>query len=656
MKLFKSNDLYIWQGDYLTKDIPKNAGLRWNPEKKVWWTKSIDVAAKLLEYADDSCAKELSAYLTQKVDNIKASRAEDADIDLPVPEGLEYRPFQRAGIKYALSNRPSRGTLIGDEMGLGKTIQALGVMNVRTDINSVLVICPATARINWQREAQKWLLRPFNYFIINDTSGNIPANATFVITNYEKLLDNKVFNALMNRTWDCLIVDECHYLKNPKAQRTQKVLGYWDKRNREKIEGIESVAAMRIFLSGTPSLNRPLELHPVLACLCPSVFGNFMAFAKRYCDAYAGPWGWDFSGASNLQELQEKMRSTVMVRRLKKDVLKELPPKTRQVIVLPANGASEHVTAENDAYNEWEDKIAEAKSLVDLAHAADDMEEYQKAVNNLRQIVTAAFSNISRLRHQTALAKVPAMVGFINEILEQKDKVVVFAHHHDVIHKLEDEFKDICVVLTGEDQNMVRRQRVIDDFQNDPNVKVFIGSIKAAGQAINLTIANHVIFAELDWTPAILTQAEDRTHRIGQHDNVLIQHVVLDGSLDVRMAETIIDKQAVLDAALDAKPEEKEEPIVVTTEPEPVRPHKYPEATQEERDRVTAALRYLSSLCDGAQAIDGMGFNKLDTNIGKSLAAKSFIRPLTDGEVWLGAKVVRKYSKQLSPVGLDKPC
>ena len=442
---------------------------------------------------------------------VEASRATDATIDIPSPDGMEYLPFQRAGIAYALGRE---STLFGDEMGLGKTIQAIGVINA-TRPETVLIVCPASLKLNWRNELQRWLVDERRIDIVNGGGEVFPADPDVVVINYDVL--TKHADDLHGRTWGLVVFDEAHYCKNPKAKRTKAALAI----NAER----------KLVLTGTPIPNRPVEIQPVAGYLAPSRFGHFFKFAMRYCDAKQTRHGWDFSGASNLPELQEQLRSSVMVRRLKADVLDELPPKQRQVIVLDGADYKEELRVQ---------ELAEAES--------------QTTSPRIK------FEELSRERHLMARAKVPAILDHLKNI---DHPVVVFAHHKDVIAALASELD--CVTLTG-DNTSEERQAAVESFQRG-DVDVFIGSLGAAGVGITLTRASHVIFAELDWVPGNLSQAEDRCHRIGQHDSVLVQHLVVDRSIDARQVELVVEKQGVLDASLDtvAAPKATEAPAPTAT-------------------------------------------------------------------------------------------
>jgi SWI/SNF-related matrix-associated actin-dependent regulator 1 of chromatin subfamily A len=503
------------------KDIVKAAGFRFDGPSRTWYTLDEAVARRL----DPATAE---AAVAEANRSIAMSRAVATTMAVPAPAGLAYYDYQEAGVAYALARKD---TLIADEMGLGKTIQAIGLINSDPSIRKVLIICPATLKINWRLELQKWLVVPRSIAIAN---GQWP-NADIVITNYDilkkwRLGDGSAIDAV---DWDLLVVDEAHYLKNEKTQRTKLVLG-----NGERLLPIK--AKRKLFLTGTPIVNRPRELWTLLHALDPHDLGrNFFAFGKRYCAAHQTALGyWDFNGASNTEELQQRLRAKFMIRRLKADVLTELPPKQRQIIVLTPDRAARAT-------------IAAERAVWGLAEDADD-NAYADAVSRLRQR-GIPFEEIARRRHDTAVAKIPQVIEHLRDCLDAEEKVVVFVHHHDVAHAIEAAFPEMQpAVLTGETAMGVPRQMAIERFQADPRCRLFIASIMAAGVGITLTAARLAVFAELDWVPGNVSQAEDRLHRIGQISPVLVQHLVFDGSIDARMASVNIQKQVVIEAAVDS--------------------------------------------------------------------------------------------------------
>lgn len=563
------------------------------------------------------------------------------------------------------------------------TIQGIGVANA-TGGRKILIVCPASLRINWMRELEKWLVDKTLTIAIADTKKGWP-DADVVIVNYDIL---KRFHAQLRAIeWDLIIADEAHYLKNQKAQRTVEVVGRPEKYVKgKKQEAVTPLKAKRrVFLTGTPILNRPIELWPLLSYLDPKNWNHFFRFASRYCAAYNNGYGWDFSGKSNLDELQQKLRETIMVRRLKRDVLKELPAKTRQIITLPANGASKAIDAERKAIEAYEDRLFDLRVALELAKASEDDGAYERAAAKLRAETRAAFDEIAKKRHETAVAKVPYVV---EHLLNAGEKIVVFAHHKDVIASirqgLEAEGRKV-VTVTG-DMSKEARQEAIDAFQTGDATDI-IGTFGAMSVGYTLTASSHVVFAEIDWTPGIMSQAEDRAHRIGQINAVLVQHIVLDGSIDANLVQTIVGKQKIIDEALDIEhariePKPSEAPISGTFDVDaatkkaaeeiakraaeeaknaPVA-YGHDRAASEDLTRATIVadadkldptvvhavhqcLRTLAALdTDRAMELNGIGFNKIDSKIGADLA---FRETLTPRQAVLGKKIIKKYHRQL---------
>jgi SWI/SNF-related matrix-associated actin-dependent regulator 1 of chromatin subfamily A len=420
-------------------------------------------------------------------------------MSIPVPKNLQYMPFQEEGIEFA---RERKSVLIADAPGLGKTIQAIGYLNCHWEVEKVLVVCPATMKNVWARELDKWLISPC---------------VEVKIINYDILqkLD-------MKASWDAVIFDEIHYCKSRTAKRSKL--------------GRAIKAKVKIGLSGTPLLNRPVEIWHILHMLDPGQWpmDSYNRFVVRYCNAHQGRFGWDVTGASHLDELREKLKP-LMIRRLKEDVLKDLPAKRYQIIELPTAGLGKDLI----------EKLRVAKEKI-----AEIEETYKHDVQKLRSKVSAEWMEMAALRHEAGRAKVPMAVDVITDAVESGEKVVVFAHHRDVIEALQVALRGFNpVVLHGGTPQHLRTEAV-DRFQGKDHVKVFIGQIQAAGVGITLTASSHVIFVEIDWTPGIMEQAADRVHRIGQKESVLIQHLVLEGSLDAHMAKGLVRKQSVIDKAL----------------------------------------------------------------------------------------------------------
>lgn len=633
------------------KSLPWNATHRsWNPDEGYW---TIDYKPEIVGYLEeidcqnlDWLRDEFSEQLEEARHFTDLSQAKTSDYDVRSPEGLDYYPFQRAGIEYAVEKfeQGNDGVLIADQMGLGKTIQAIGVLNDQ-GFDRAVVVCPASLKQNWKRELEKWLVDEVSVRVYKEG----PLRADVEIINYalfsrRERLPNRV------NTFDAeyMILDESHYIKNKDAARTERI---------RKID-----VDCKIFLTGTPIKNRPIELWTQVQELTDEF--DFWNYAKTYCGAKKTRWGWDMDGATNMDELQERLRSTVMVRRQKQEVLDDLPEKMRQVIPLAQNGMGELVSREQDLYDSHEDEISAAKKRVAQAKVNDNQEKYERAIEELREAREVAFEQMAEVRHEIAVQKADHVVEHVRNVLESEDKVVVFAHHKDVVSKLKSAFGREAATLTGGTPTQ-ERQEAVDRFQNDPEVRVFVGSIHAAGTGLTLTAASHIVFAELDWTPSVNRQAEDRCHRIGQDETVHVQYLVVDGSLESRIAQMNVEKQRAIDAAMDNEfdsdfysADEVDVDLVPTGADETLdesvaeeHTEEIDETTPEDKALILQGVQKLSAMCDGAQSLDGMGFNKADASFGHSLAANG---SLSDRQAHYAKKLINKYSRQLDDDLVDE--
>jgi len=639
--------IFVWRGEYEERHIPKGAGFLWDPYDKVWWTRIPSVAAKLRKYMDEAAIRALegegSPFTSQ---NQGPSLPE---VSIVYPEGLSPFPYQVEGAKFLLQKT---GALLADEMGLGKTVQVLLAINSDPKINKVLVFCPASVKLNWVREANRWLVRPFEVRYLSGKSPEpifLPKDrGLFLVVNYD--IADAWSKELSKIHWDMLVLDEAHYLKNRKAVRTRAILG------EEKSIGLQSPiwAEKKIALTGTPIVNRPAEVWPVLAWIDRKAWGSFWTYAKRYCNLHHNGYGWDASGASNLEELSRKL-SGYMLRRRKDEVLKDLPPKIRQVLELPPNGATNLIAKEKELWDKYSEELARAKAAVEIARAESE-EELKEALSRLRALVRVYFQEMSLVRHQLALAKVPKALEHIRDVLESKDKVVVWVHHRDVAEAVFEGLKEYNPVMVLGGSSAEARAEAVRRFQEDKSVRVFIGGITAAAEGITLTASDIAVFIELDWRPGKLLQAEDRIHRIGQTRNVIIHYLFFDGSLDAYMAKKLAEKMEIISRAVDGKTvveeEEGTEDVVPLEDHVSITPKevKEPEVklSEESKAVILKALQVLSGYdTDRASYRNDMGFSKVDSYIGHELASRSH---LTDRQALLGLKLVKKYRRQLEGV------
>lgn len=582
--------------------IFKRNGWVFDKTTKGWTTANEDKARDLGEYALGAARDflENAEALAQAV--VAASWAEDTDADFPAPEGLTYMPFQRAGIEYCVQRHK---TLIADPPGLGKTIQAIGVHNV-ISAKTALVVCPASLKINWKREWEKWDVHGRTVGIaesvtkrehiigedgekLRDEKGRLVYKVTtehywpdtdVVIINYDMLdpFDDKI----KAKTWDLLVCDECHLLKTADALRTQCVLGGHrpaKRKNGKKIRDAktyEAIEAVRmLFLTGTPILSRPIELWNLIRACDPKGLGeSWEAYAYTYCGAEDGYFGVDASGATNLEELSRILRERFMIRRDKRAVLKELPDKTREPIILPQDKLEAPVKREKNrveaALSQYEallgisdddnpfryikmmeglsDRIAEALALQDSE--TPDMDLAVKTLSAPDQLL---FTEMSAAREEVALAKVGMVADHIIKLVNSDEPVIAFAYHKSVIDELRKRLEKQglrVAVITGS-VSTKKRQAAVDGFQAG-DYDVILGNILAMGVGWTLTRARFVVFAELDWVPALMEQAEDRAWRHGQINAVIAQYLLVDGSIEAYMAMAILEKMEIILRALDS--------------------------------------------------------------------------------------------------------
>lgn len=463
--------------------------------------------------------------------------------EIPCPAGMEILDFQRDGV-YDMWRRIKAGKniLLGDEMGLGKTIQVLLLVNMM-QYKRVLVVCPNSLKLNWKREAETWLTDKHDLEVAGTSWCGM---SDFTIINYEALRQWGV--PLAREAWDLVVLDEAHYCKNPSTQRTKMAFA---------LNGITM-----IMLTGTPIVNYPYEIFPLANRLDNKVWGDIAKFEYEF--TYRGS-----RYARNLAVLQKRLRDSIMIRRLKKDVLTQLPKKRRQVIEFSSEGFEELLAEEKKAWaakdNDFNNVDAINEIMNTMMKEGSDDADFAKIIENLKYNKRYYFEQIALIRHKVALAKVPLVLEHLDTVLDwipgikpdnDAPKVVVFGHHRDVLQKIADHYKGGCVLVMG-GEDITKRDAKVQKFQHDPECRVFVGGMAVNKEGINLTASAHVVFAEMDWVPGTLTQAEDRCHRIGQEaDKVLVQHLVLENSLDAHMAKTVINKQRQIEKALDKKPKE----------------------------------------------------------------------------------------------------
>ncbi len=506
---YKSGLFFVDSADFTYFITMKRSGFTWFKKQKIWATPFASVAKKMFKH----CQLDESVCLA--LDKIKDVVAMSHDLGTNDVEVNGLYPFQVAGVRYIKDRLETIGSvLIADEMGLGKTIEAIEFVNVsEVELKKILIVCPASLKDNWRNEWKKFCRK----------------DVKPVIINYERLVSQHEMRA---KVWDLIICDEIHYIKNSQAKRTQAIVGF------RSDKGIQS--KYKIGITGTPIPNRPVELFAPLKWLLPYGFSDKMAFARRFCDLFHDGIGYNTKGASNLDELQDRLRSTIMLRRRKIEVLPQLPSKTRQIIEIePTDRMKELLQLEQRLIG-----FTPKDTISDL--------QFREVVQKFYVGSGPSFENYSKTRSLLAELKIPLVIEHIEDLMEEEDKLLVFGHHQKMIDAVQERFSLQGVKLTGKTA-LKNRQKIVDDFQTNRKTRVFVGNIKAAGVGYTLTAAHNVVFAECDFVPGNMTQAEDRVCRIGQTEKVLIQYLVVSGSLDALMCKNMVKKQKILDQALDCK-------------------------------------------------------------------------------------------------------
>ncbi|KAL5196682.1 hypothetical protein ABZP36_000194 [Zizania latifolia] len=514
----------------------------WNGKERVWMfpPSSLSKAEEVLNTIPGVVVE------VQKVDPLVKRSLSAAlavrdlrDLYDKIPADVESKlmPFQREGVRFALQH--GARILIADEMGLGKTLQAIAVASCLHEAWPVLVISPSSLRLHWASMIQHWLNIPSEDILVvlpqmggsnkagfrlvySNTKGDFHLDGVFNVISYD--IVPKIQSTLLDLDFRIVIADESHFLKNAQAKRTITSLPILQK------------AQYVVLLSGTPALSRPIELFTQLQALYPTVYKNVSEYGDRYCKG--GFFGM-YQGASNHEELHNLMKATVMIRRLKKDVLSQLPVKRRQqVFLVLSEKEMRHIRA---LFLELE----AVKIKFQSCDSKETMDSLKFAQKNL----------INRIYNDSAEAKIPAVLDYLGTVIEADCKILIFAHHQpmiEAIHQYLLKKKVKCIRIDGQTPVAVR-QTLVTDFQNKDDIKAAVLSIKAGGVGLTLTAASTVIFAELSWTPGDIIQAEDRAHRIGQVSSVNIYYLLANDTVDDIIWDVVQGKLENLGQMLDGQ-------------------------------------------------------------------------------------------------------
>lgn len=527
MLLYKDGRYYF---DCDTSYYPTLARLGWrfHDKTRMWHTSNRNIVSKssrMFNEADRLVFKNSEAKAKMRMfESLCITPSENHGIVLP-NNGLDPFNYQLAGVEFMLGKR---SVYNADDMGLGKSMQSILYCNT-TSPKRVIIVCPALVKWNWIDEWEKWTTLGSS---IEVAEGNKYPGSDIVIINYDIISRHR---DKMNKA-DLIIMDEAHYAKNSKAQRTKALFGEW-----QVTKPLE--AQVKHALSGTPIPNRPIEMFAMLKYLSPVDFNNKEKFARRFCDFKKDEYGrWNDKGSSNLDELQDLLRSTVMLRRMKSQVLKDLPPKIRQVVLLdPDEKSRSYLKRQNNLLKH----IPLRRSEVTAENVLDEKE----FVDTIRSMSGQDRSNLIAMRKDAAICKLPMALEHIEEAQKSFKKIIVFAYHTEVIKALQARFPSNHVMVDGsvDPEERIKLGKV---FNGNDGINFFFGQYQASGIGINLTSAELVIFLESPLTPGDVTQCEDRAHRIGLMHNLLVQHLMLKDSIDAAIAKLIIEKQEIIDKGL----------------------------------------------------------------------------------------------------------
>ncbi|XP_008553472.1 SWI/SNF-related matrix-associated actin-dependent regulator of chromatin subfamily A-like protein 1 [Microplitis demolitor] len=466
----------------------------YDQQRKLW---SFDITEynDFLKGLKDSAPQVQLAGLPQYVYRVFKNNASikpeitEPDLSRIDPKLMEtLMPFQREGVCFGI--KKDGRCMIADDMGLGKTIQALGIAHYYKADWPLLIVAPSSVTHQWFQSILEFLPSvPVFDIVIFSRKQSYISDSKITIISYDLLMKNK--DSIANTAFGTIILDESHTLKTLSAKKTEAVKKIVDK------------SKHIILLTGTPALSRPIELYSQITLIIP----NFLTahnYGVRYCNAEQTKFGWNYKGSSNTTELQLLLKSTCLIRRLKVDVLSQLPSKFRQIIMLDPN-------------------------LID-----EGTEEMKEAYKKCSQNKGNNHTTIIQCFNESSSQRIKAVCNYLEGVLEKEDKFIVFAHHKSILDAIMELLIRMNVKFIRIDGNTRAEDRktLVDRFQERDNIRVAVLSITAANAGITLTAASLCIFAELYWNPGILCQAEDRIHRIGQNQSVIIRYLIAEKTVD----------------------------------------------------------------------------------------------------------------------------
>jgi len=496
--------------DYFSEKI-SNEKLYTTPPKQVW-------VEKLLVEKDKSYhiwgrffeSEPMTDFWLPKAAIIKNPEQYYKEIDY---SKYSHRPLLSHQIEAVEKLVKTKRFILADDMGLGKTTSTI-VAALETEAKKILIICPASLKINWQREIENYTNR--STYICGSKRYE---DADFVIVNYDILKNfhdpkDRDNSRVLKSNFDLVIIDEAHYIQNKTAQRTKLINDF--------VKGVDRLW----LLTGTPMTSRPMNYYNLLELIESPVAANWMAYVIRYCEGYQFKVGnrkvWNVMGASNLEELRDRTSRQVL-RRLKTDVL-DLPDKIITPVYLRLKSKEyEELMGE---YFEWYEKNPDESSSL-----------------------TVQFTKLTKVRQIIANEKIRSTIELVENILEQDKKVIVFTNFTDSLNKIYEHFGKKAVYLDGS-CSPAKRQNAVDEFQNNDKIKVFVGNLKAAGVGITLTSAEAVVMNDLSFVPSDHSQAEDRSYRYGQKSNVSVYYPIFENTIEGVIYDILNKKKNIFETVM----------------------------------------------------------------------------------------------------------
>jgi SWI/SNF-related matrix-associated actin-dependent regulator 1 of chromatin subfamily A len=455
--------------------------------------------------------EELHEFWIPKASIIKDNTVKDVVIDYEKYSNRPPLSHQKEAIQKLVENKKF---ILADDMGLGKTTSTI-IAALESGAKKVLIICPATLKINWKREIENYSDR--SIFIAEGK--NFSTEHDFVIINYDIIknfhdVKNKQVSQILSANFDLVVIDEAHYIKNAQAQRT-KLINHF-------VKDIDRLW----LLTGTPMTSRPIDYYNLLSLVDSPVAKNWMAYVIRYCNGYqfqAGPRKvWNVMGATNLEELRDRTSRQVL-RRLKTEVL-DLPDKIISPVYLRLKSKL-YEGLMGEYYDWYENKTDESSSL------------------------TVQFSKLMKVRQVIAEEKINDTIELAQNIIDQGKKVIIFTNFTDTLNKIADHFGKQAVRLDGSTSKPMR-QHAVDQFQDNEKITVFVGNLKAAGVGLTLTAAEAVIMNDLSFVPSDHSQAEDRAYRYGQKSNVSVYYPIFENTIEGAIYDILMKKKNIFETVM----------------------------------------------------------------------------------------------------------